>query len=313
MKSLINFLRYDNAVPILLGIVFLGAGSAFAASNPEAIFSTTEQVFSIDNTYLVNKDFLTYSPSVEIRAVTEDANTYYVSYIFNTIALEGSQWQDVAREEEMEVSKTDLGSYRDLGVYVTEQLKQKVSREIALLRDTQEIERKQVTEKVVVTAYSGLVGAFISDSTETLPGYSPVVVVQNGTENGLSEGTAGHSSSNTQSRQASSSSAPHIQIFGNNPARIPVGTRYADLGALVSDDKDTNLWLMLLLDGYPVEAVSIDTSLVSTRTVSYSATDGDGNTTVVERIVEVYDPAILVDIASTTEEVATTTEQQNSI
>lgn len=296
MKKLITFLRYDNAVPIVLGLLFLGAGSAFAATNPEAILNTTELVLSVDNTYLVNKDLSAWTPRVTIVAVTEDAESYFVSYTFSTIGLQDSVWQDTVREEVMQVSKEDLGPYRDLGVYVTEQLKQKVAREKALLVETQAMEQKQVSQKTVAVTYGGLIGVLIDDSTETLPGYIPVVTpLPDSRSDSVVEGGSPVVRRGT--------SAPSIQIFGNNPARIPVGTRYADLGALVSDDKDVNMWLSLSLDGYRVEAISIDTSTTSVWTVGYSATDSDGNTTVVERIVEVYDPRMSVDEVS----VSTTT------
>lgn len=287
MQKLFHFLRYDNTVPIILGILFLGAGSVFAATNPEAILSTTEQVLSIDNTYLVNKDLSTYSPTVQITGVTEDPDTYYVSYSFNTIALKDSVWQDVSNGEVMNVSKTDLGAYRDLGVYVTEQLKQKIGREIALLRDTQEIEKKQVSEKVVATAYGGLLGALISDSTETVPGYTPVIVAPSDDTESVN---VVQPAASTPGRPAPSSAAPHIQMLGNNPARIPLRSHYVDLGATVTDDKDLNLGIYLMQNGRSVDMISIDTSTTSVTTISYSATDNDGNTTAVERAVEVYDP-----------------------
>ena len=52
--SVLNFIQYHNAVPIALGIVVLGAGGAYAATNPESIYSATQTVISIDNTYLVD-------------------------------------------------------------------------------------------------------------------------------------------------------------------------------------------------------------------------------------------------------------------
>ena len=86
---------------------------------------------------------------------------------------------------------------RDLGLYVTEQLKQVIDHEIAYLTEVQDIERKQVSQKVVAVAYSGLVGAFLDDRTEVLPGYTPVVSVDSGQwprlRARLWRGTAGHS------------------------------------------------------------------------------------------------------------------------
>ena len=64
MKNLLHFLQYHNAIPITLGIIFLGAGATFAATNPEAIYSSTQEVVAVDNTYIVDKDLSTYTPRV---------------------------------------------------------------------------------------------------------------------------------------------------------------------------------------------------------------------------------------------------------
>src|SRR3989344_4510311 len=157
MSRLLHFLRYDNAVPIALGILFLGATGVFAATDPEAIYSAQEHVLSVDNTYLARKDLAAWTPRAEITGVTEDAENYYVAYRFTTIDNHDYVWQDVVKDETMTVSKADLGQYRDLGIYVTEQLRQKIGREFERLRETQAREKKNVTEKMVATAYSGLI------------------------------------------------------------------------------------------------------------------------------------------------------------
>lgn len=72
------------------------------------------------------------------------------------------------------VSKTLLGD-DDLGLYTAGQLKDLVSHEADRLQETQDIARRTMTQKTVATAYSGLVGTFLDEKTETLPGYTPVV------------------------------------------------------------------------------------------------------------------------------------------
>ena len=121
MKNLLHFLQYHNAIPITLGIIFLGAGATFAATNPEAIYSSTQEVVAVDNTYIVDKDLSTYTPRVLITGVTEDVGNYYVAYDLSTVDLGAdSVWKDLVKNETMTVSKADLGPYRDLGVYVTQ-------------------------------------------------------------------------------------------------------------------------------------------------------------------------------------------------
>src|SRR3989344_1809772 len=125
MQKMLHFLQYHNAIPLAVTIMVMGAGATFAATNPEAIYSADQRVIAIDNTYLVNKDLSGYSPRVQITGVTEDDDNYYVAYQLSTVDLGAdSVWKDLIKDEMMTVSKSDLGPYRDLGVYVTQQLKQ---------------------------------------------------------------------------------------------------------------------------------------------------------------------------------------------
>lgn len=175
MSKISLFFQYHNAVPIALGVLFLGAGGVFAATNPEAIYRMEQVVISIDNSYIVNKDLSLWTPSAVVRTVTDDDENYHVTYAFSTIELRDHVWQDVVNEETMTVSKANLGEYGDLGLYVIKELKQKIDRTLAYLEEVQAIERKQVSLKQVATVYSGLIGKMLDNTTETLPGYVPVV------------------------------------------------------------------------------------------------------------------------------------------
>jgi hypothetical protein len=175
MKKIISFLSFHNAVPLAAVVLTMGAGITFAATNPEAILSAQEKVIAIDNTYIASLDLDAYTPQAQVTAVTEDTDNYYVAYSFSTVALEDSTWRDVTKSEILTISKTELGLSQDLGVYVTQQLKEKIDQEIAYLKKVQEFERKSVTQKQIATAYGGLIGKLLDSKTETLPGYSPVV------------------------------------------------------------------------------------------------------------------------------------------
>ena len=94
-------------------------------------------------------------------------------------------------------------------------------------------------------------------------------------------------SSQTQDENSDSDSdteAPVITINGNNPAYVPVGATYNDLGATVSDNVNDNL-------GVYTEGGQIDTSSTSTHRVIYTARDQAGNEARAERIVFVYLPS----------------------
>lgn len=311
----LNFLKYNNLVPITVAAVLLGASGTYAAANPEAVYSASQTVVSIDNTYLVHRDLSDYTPKVRILHVTEDEEHYFVAYIFSTIALVDHVWQDTDKEETFKVAKAALGPYGDLGLYVTAQLKQKIDRELALLRETQEIERQQISQKVVATAYSGLVGAFLDTTTETLPGYEPVVTPPSIARPTITppereptqlpeppdpdepqepeeepQEPATTTEQEPEEESEGDTEPPELQLLGENPARIAVGEDYTDLGAAATDNSNENLAIEYSVNGASVSAVSIDTSAVGEWTVRYEAADSAGNTGFVERTVEVYDP-----------------------
>lgn len=299
MNRFIHFFQYHNAVPIALGVLFIGAGGAFAATNPEAIYSKTEETVAIDNTYIAQKDLSAFSPKVEIVGVTEDSDNYYVAYKLSTIDLKDAVWQDIVKEETMNVSKPDLGPYRDLGVYVTGQLRQIVGRESQRLAETQEIEKKSVSQKVVATIYGGLVGKFLDEKTEVLPGYTPVVIPPERQDNSQ-VASAAVGANTTESAGPSLTSSAHssdnpslvIQILGNNPAQIPRGSSYVDLGAVTTDAQNDNLGIHTFLNGVEMQQIQIDTSTTSVSTITYKVTDPRGASVSASRKVYVYDPAL---------------------
>ncbi len=303
MSKLFHFLRYDNSVPIVLGLIFLGAGGAFAATNPDAILSTQVKVLSVDNTYIASKDLSNWTPKAEITGVTEDSENYYIAYRFTTIDNKDYVWKDVVNEETMTVSKADLGQYRDLGVYVTEQLKQKIDRELARLKETQEIEKRQISQKMVATAYGGIVGKFLDDKTETLPGYTPVVTPPSSPEAVYTPTVAVHPEGETDTGTSTPATVatpapangPSIQILGENPARVVKNNIYVDLGAVASNSTNQNITVLVFLDGKKVDRVEIETSVLGSHTVMYQAADSTGTSTAT-RAVEVYDPSQPVGI-----------------
>ena len=294
MRGLLDFFKYNNLVPITLGVVFLGAGAA-AAATPEvrdaaaaAVLSQQQTVLSIDNTYIAGKDLAAYAPRAQILGVTEDEDTYYVSYVLATIDLKDYVWKDVQKSEMMKVSKPDLGPYRDLGVYVTGQLKQILDRELAYLRQVQEKERKQVSQAVVATTYGGLVGQFLDTNMETLPGYTPVVTPP--VEENRNTNTENLNNTPSPKTPNSGNSAQiGIQVLGNNPARVPLRASYIDLGAVLLDPYNTNVGLHIFMNGTETGSPNIDTSTTTSYTIEYRATDKQGSIIVARRIVLIGD------------------------
>ena len=306
--SLSNFIQYHNAVPIALGVVFLGAGATFAATNPEVIYSAQQTVVSIDNTYIANKNISNYSPQIQIVGVTEDAKNYYVAYRFTTIDIQNSIWQDIVKSGMMTVSKADLGEYRDLGVYVTQQLKQIVDKEIERLVSTQEIERRNVTQKTVATAYGGLIGKFLDSTTEELPGYTPVVTPppppppvqvaaavvpeitppEGGPVTTPPATTTENQTSIPPPAATSTPVAPTMQVLGENPVRVEIGGTYSDLGASITGPtaQDLNLSIRVFVDGREKkESIVLDTSVARVWTIRYEAANAAGTPPVERQVI----------------------------
>lgn len=318
MRGLARFLKYNNIVPVTLSLLLLSFGSALAAS-PEvredvtgSVYSEKKSVLSVDNTYIASKDLSSYTPRVEILGVTEDTDSYYVAYRLLTIDVQDYVWQDVAQDDVMTVAKSAIEG-RDLGVYVTEQLKQIIDRQVAYLKEVQEIERQSITQKVVATAYAGLVGKLLDDTTEVLPGYVPVVKEKIGQESSQESGVsseqsgqvAGVSTENTGTGapstpqpssgsvsvggDASDQTPPTLQILGNNPARIMQGNTYSDLGVVVTDNVNRDLGAQYYVNGKHVLEVQINTQEPGEWVIRYEATDQAGNKGYAERVVIVYE------------------------
>ncbi|MFZ3043831.1 MAG: hypothetical protein WA058_01850, partial [Minisyncoccia bacterium] len=175
-KRIIHFVQYHNFFTIAVLALFMGASASFAAS-PElqkSVINKTDVVRSVDNTFVVNTDFDTYDLGLKILSVKEDADMYYVDYSYNTIMQQDFVWQPVPTNNSMKVSKKELAR-RDLGLYVAGQLGQVLEQQISYLKEVQKNEKeKGLTQKVVATEYSGLVGQLLGTEEKAFEGYTPV-------------------------------------------------------------------------------------------------------------------------------------------
>ena len=73
--------------------------------------------------------------------------------------------------------------------------------------------------------------------------------------------------------------APVITILGDNPATVQQGETYTDAGATTLDDVDGNVTV--------TSSGTVDTSTVGSYTITYTASDGAGNTSTKTRTVNV--------------------------
>lgn len=304
-----HFLQYHNAVPLFLGVLFLGSGVAFASSEAvrNTVFDSQEELRSVDNSRIIHVDLEHYAITIEITNVTQDDDFYYVSYLLHTIDVVDAVWQDVAKERVLQVAKTAILG-KDLGTHASKELAQVRDGERVRLESTQEIERDiGESAKTVATVYTGLVGRFLDEETEVFAGYEAVVeeqpaepyadhIVQNPQPSPTADGAAGdepQGETTTIVGDPEDTEPPTITILGNNPARVALNAQYSDLGAYVSDNQSSGaLGYKTFLDGVEVSVVEIDTSTTTIYTITYGAADSVGNTASAQRIVEVFDPSV---------------------
>jgi hypothetical protein len=123
-------------------------------------------------------------------------------------------------------------------------------------------------------------------------------------ENGTPKSTSGACGSNPSSNNIATSTSqtgssdlipPVITITGANPAKITKGSVYVDLGATVDDNVNHNLGITATGD--------VNTSVVGTYPIVYSATDQAGNMSSTTRSVIVYDPNDIIVATSTPNEI----------
>lgn len=189
LRKVSHFVKYNNAFPVLLMILFGGVTTTFAASETarEAIYNAETQTVSVDNTFLLETNIDEFAFGAKIVKIEEDDENYYVAYQYHMIEVLDFVWQDVLKDATMTVSKRSVVG-KDLGSYVASQLGELVQGKVALLKETQNIERsKGETSRQVATLYSGLVGRMLSPSLETFEGYSAVIAEYQPPEEGHEE------------------------------------------------------------------------------------------------------------------------------
>ena len=177
MKKLAHFLKYNNTVPLVFGVLFLGAGATFAASPEarEAVMDSQTAITEVDNSYLLENTISDETITITIGSVTETATEYFIEYQMGTMEARDGVWQPTVRTKTLIVNKESVVG-RDLGLYAEEELAEVHAAEMRLLKETQVAERRAgLTPKVVTTEYSGLVGQFFDPNQEVFPQYDPQI------------------------------------------------------------------------------------------------------------------------------------------
>ena len=95
---------------------------------------------------------------------------------------------------------------------------------------------------------------------------------------------AGNTGTATRTVNVEDTTAPMITVSGDNPASVDLNATYTDAGASATD---------LSGDITVISSGTVDTSIVGTYTITYSATDESGNTATATREVIVEEPRVV--------------------
>jgi hypothetical protein len=212
MHQIINFIKYNNAVPIALAVIILGTGAAFAASPTfrEAVLAPAPSVPQpivpakpTDASRLLALNLETYDIAVRIDKLSETADAYLVDYSYASYDVVAGAWQETRKAKHMDIPKALLGK-RSLTDYLSEQLGQVTHREIAYLGEAQIAAAGEADAKKGSTKYAALVGKELRTGDGT-PSYAGTGVKD--AKNGSGSGASG---SGVKSERATSPAAAAI-------------------------------------------------------------------------------------------------------
>jgi len=177
VRRFIHFLQYNNLVSIGFFLLFGSVSWALASNDVvrDSVYSSEQEVVSVDNTYLLDTNLKRYDFNFRITNITEDDDQYYIIYKYNTITVIDYVWQDAEIEAELTISKKAVQG-KDLGLYVAKQIGEVLNKHLTYLEQIQEKEEGNgVSVKVVTTKYKGLVGKMFDPKDQAFDGYRPVV------------------------------------------------------------------------------------------------------------------------------------------
>ena len=157
-KKFIHFIKYNNAMVLILALFFIVASGVFAQTEigQEFIGEKTAHIEGRDNTLLLEADLDNFQMDFKIENIEEDNEYYYIKYTSLDLLEHEDAWQYQLNEKIRKVSKKFKG---DLGEYMAEELKEEYDARIKTLKEEQTRALLQGKEtRVEITEYSGLIG-----------------------------------------------------------------------------------------------------------------------------------------------------------
>jgi len=161
-----EFIRYNNAVPIMVALVVLGGTGVFAATtvvNQEPVVEAPK----IQTQILEEYDLTTLPDEVDIVSINELEEYIEVVYTFTTLSVVDGQWKEIVRQNTLKVRNKDrFTSISEVQEYINQELFEVVAQDRSVLARAQE-EILQ-PEKITGFNFGNLVGALALSEPEVV-------------------------------------------------------------------------------------------------------------------------------------------------
>jgi len=175
-KKFIHFIKYNNAMTLILVLVFVVGSGVFAQTETgqEVIGQKKTGVLGIDNTLLIEADLDAFDMNFRIEKIEEDEKYYYVTYTFLDLVEDRQAWQYFLEERVRKISKK---SRVDLSEYLAEEFVEMYESRIGYLQEERSRAEILGEEKRMETSeYSGLIGKTLDVVASVFSNYRPVKV-----------------------------------------------------------------------------------------------------------------------------------------
>lgn len=173
-EKIIKFIKYNNAVVLILAVLFLASSGVWAQTEAGQEFIGAKQVTveGVDNTLLLEVDLDTHDMDFNIELIKKDENYYYVTYTYLDIQEKNNAWQYQMQEG---IRKISLNLKKDLGEYLAEELGEEYEARIKELKKekTRALEAGEEL-KFEVTEYTGLIGQSLELASRVFNNYEPI-------------------------------------------------------------------------------------------------------------------------------------------
>ena len=116
MKRFTQFIQYNNIIPIVLGVVFLGATVSLAQVGSQSFggSSLARTNSTTDATALLSVNFETHQFNPSVDGINESEDAYEVTIAMDDYVVVGGTWQQVRSQTNMSIRKDRVQSTDDL-------------------------------------------------------------------------------------------------------------------------------------------------------------------------------------------------------